>query len=165
MPRMKNLEIENAQLMGGQFKNFSGEKRKFNADGRRNFHIKLESGIADQLINDGWNVKVLAPREEGDEPVYHLKVEVSYKNFPPKIYLIAGRKKTLLNEDTVGTLDTAEITNADIIISPYHWVIDNQAGHSEGIKAYVDTMYVTIKEDCFAGKYDFGDEEETELPW
>ena len=63
--------------------------------------------------------------------------------------MIANGVKTILNEDSIGTLDFAELRNVDLIISPYWW---NFAGKS-GIKAYLKTGYFEIEEDVFAYKY------------
>ncbi len=145
---MENLKIEDAKII---FRNFAGVETRYNRAGNRNFCVIVDdSDIAQQLVNDGWNVKTLAPRDEDEEPRYYIPAAVSYKNIPPKIYLICGRQKVLLDEDTVGELDTADIVNVDVILRPYCWDLGN--GKS-GVKAYVKTMYVTIEKDEFADKY------------
>ena len=148
-----NIVIENARLI---FKNFSGEESKFNRKGNRNFCVILDHEVAEQLMEDGWNIKFLRPREEGEEPTPYLQVSVMFGNFPPKVIMIAGKNKTPLDEDTIGTLDFAEIANVDLIIRPYNWEVNGK----EGVKAYLKTMYVEIEQDVFAGKYDALDDDD-----
>lgn len=142
----KNITIENARI---GFRNFSGKEGRFNPAGRRNFCVFLDSDVAPGLQEDGWNVKYLQPREKGDEPQAYLQVAVSYANIPPKIVLITGNGKTVLNEDNVGMLDWAEISNVDLVIRPYNYDVNGKTG----VKAYCKTMYVTIEEDEFEKKY------------
>lgn len=146
MARRGTLLIEDAHIF---WKNFSGKGSQYNAEGSRNFCVEITPELADQLIKDGWNVKWTKPREEGDEPVPYLQVTVAYGNFPPKIYKVTSRNKTLVDEDLVGDFDRDEITYVDLVISPYHWSVGNKSG----IKAYIDTMYITIVEDNLALKY------------
>lgn len=148
-----NIAIENAHIM---FRNFRGEASKFNAAGKRNFCVRLDQDIADQMIHDGWNVKFLRPREEGDEPTPYIQVAVSFDNIEPNIFTITGNHKNRLNSDTIDILDYAEIENIDLIIRPYNWEVNGKTG----VKAYVKNMYVTLVEDEFADKYaDISDED------
>lgn len=151
--RIDNIVVENARLI---FKNFAGEESKFNRAGNRNFCVILDGDSAEDLRQMGWNVKTLRPREDEDEPTYYLQVTVAFGNFPPKVIMISGKTKTVLDEESIDTLDYAEIANVDLIIRPYHWEVNGK----EGIKAYLKTMYVTIEQDVFAGKYDCLDDED-----
>lgn len=151
--RLDNIVVENARLI---FKNFAGEESKFNRAGNRNFCVILDGDSAEDLRQMGWNVKALRPREDEDEPTYYLQVTVAFGNFPPKVIMISGKTKTVLDEESINTLDYAEIANVDLIIRPYHWEVNGK----EGIKAYLKTMYVTIEQDVFAGKYDCLDDED-----
>ena len=146
MRRTENLVIEGAKLI---FKNFAGEESKFNRRGNRNFCVVLEQEDAMNLMDAGWNIKELNTRED-EEPLYYLQTSVSFDNIPPKVVLISGRTKTMLDDTTIDTLDYAEIANVDLIIRPYHWEVNGKTG----IKAYLKTMYVTVEVDEFAAKYE-----------
>lgn len=148
-----NIAIENAHIM---FRNFRGEASKFNAAGKRNFCVRLDQDMADRMIDEGWNIKFLRPREEGDEPTPYIQVTVSFDNIEPNVFTITGRHKNRLNSDTIDILDYAEIENVDLIIRPYNWEVNGKVG----VKAYVKNMYVTLVEDEFADKYaDISDED------
>ena len=166
MAKYDKIKIENARIV---FRNFRGEEKKspngkiVNRKGQRNFSVVIEDPVmAEELAAEGWNIKHFRPREdEEDEPGAYLPVKVSFDKKPPHIYMVSGKTKKLLDEETVGTVDIAEIASVDLTITPYNYEVDGRSG----ISAYVKTMFINIVEDDFASKYDFGDDEEEEVPF
>lgn len=146
-PQNRDLLIEDCRLL---FRNFAGEKQQFNAAGDRNFCIALPTDLASSMEKDGWNVKYLRPREEGDEPQAYIKVKVNFSGRPPKVVMVTSRNKTTLDEHTAGLLDYADILTADVILNPYDWVLDSGA---TGRTAYLQSIFVTIRESELDRKY------------
>ena len=146
---INDIVMSNAELIM-PFRNFQGKETDYNPAGRRNFCVFIPEDIEEQLKADGWNVKHTRPRDPDEAPRPYLQVAVSYENYPPKVYTLAGNRKTLLDDKSIGELDHAEIESVDLIIRPYQWSTHT----GSGVKAYLKTMYVTIKPDPFAGKYD-----------
>ena len=140
------LILENAKII---YRNFSGKITKYNQSGFRTFNVLIPNDIAEELLAEGWNVKYLRPQEEGDPPQAHMEVKIQYDPLPPKVTLVSGRNQTPMDEDTIGSLDYAEIKSADIVIRPYHWTVKD----ASGIKAYLKTLWVVLEVDPFAHKY------------
>jgi hypothetical protein len=63
--------------------------------------------------------------------------------------LITSRGRSNLDEHTVSTLDWVDILNVDLIVRPYEWTVNGKSG----IKAYLQSIYVTIEEDPLEQKY------------
>lgn len=151
MPNQDNsVVMEGVDLI---FKNFSGKEGQYNKEGDRNFGVLLNEEIAQALSEDGWNVKVLQPREDADEGEVErpwLPVALGFgKGRPPQIVLITSRGKTHLDEQSCEMLDWADIINVDLIIRPYNWEVNGRGG----TKAYCKSLYVTIEEDPLEQKY------------
>ncbi len=150
MPQLQPAVLENVELI---FRNFTGEARQYNDEGQRNFAIKLDDDTAASMAEDGWAVKWLKPKESDDDEGGELESEqailpvtVRYdKGRPPRVIMITSRGPTNLGEDGVGMLDWAVIKEVDLIVRPFYW--EMKATGKNGIKAYLQSMYVTIEED------------------
>lgn len=140
--------VENAQLI---YRNFEGREGPFNREGDRNFSVILDAETAATLGQDGWNVKYMDAREEGEDPIPYIQITVGYKYKPPRVVLLTndGKTRTNLDETSVGVLDWADIRTADLIARPYQWSV----GDKTGIKAYLQSLFVTIEEDALERKY------------
>lgn len=146
---MANISVENAHII---YRNFAGREGRYNKAGVRSFCVVLPEDRAEQLRDEGWNIRIRAPKEEGDEAMYYLPVAVRFDYYPPKIYMISSLNgiRTVCDEDNVGELDEAELSNVDLIIRPRYYERDDG---TTGIKAYLKIMYATLEEDEFAYKY------------
>lgn len=150
---VETFMIEDARLV---FRNFAGKEGQFNREGDRNFAVILDDETAKVMLNDGWNVKFLASREEGEEDTPYIQVSVGFKNKPPRIVMITSTSRTHLNEDSVAVLDWAEVRICDLIARAYHWDVNGKTG----IKAYLQSMFITIEEDALERKYAVAETEE-----
>lgn len=145
---------DNTVLMEGVriiFRNFAGKEGQYNREGDRNFAVLLDDKTAEAMTEDGWNVKWLQPRseEEGETPQAYLPVSVNFRGRPPRIVQITSRGRTNISEDSVEVLDWVDILNVDLIVRPYAWTVNGKSG----IKAYLQSLYVTIQEDPLEMKY------------
>ena len=157
---MKNVTIENAKLLGGSFKNFAGKATKFTPEGVRTFCVALDPRLADDMRKEGWNVKQLRPRDDEEEPLDYIQVKVSFSNRPPKVVLINGKTRTILDEKGIDILDWAELETVDLVLTPYKWDFNGKAG----VKAYLKSMYATVVVDELDAKYAIDDIPEGEAP-
>lgn len=153
MADVKTFMVEDGKII---FRNFSGREEQYNREGDRNFSVILEPEAAEAMLRDGWSVKYLKPMEEGDEPTPYIQVAVSYKNRPPRVVMMTSRARTNLGEHDVEVLDWADIAQADLIARSYEWTVNGKSG----IKAYLQSLFVTVREDELELKYAVNDVEE-----
>lgn len=142
----KQTTLEDVVLI---FKNFAGAEGQYNTAGDRNFAVLLDPDTAAQLATDGWNVRTLEAKEEGEDDAFYLPVTASYKNQPPRIVMITSRGKENIGEDLVDVLDYAQMATVDLICNGYDWSVNGKSG----TKAYLKSMFVTIEEDFLERKY------------
>jgi hypothetical protein len=143
------IVLEDVRLI---FRNFKGEERlPYNAKGDRNFSIPLDHEMAMKLQEIGWTVKGGKVREDGEPPLWHLPVKVSYKGRPPRIFTISdfGTARNEIKERFVHFLDQLEFDLVDVTLSPYNWDMNGR----QGCSAYLKTFYGTVHEDPLDIKY------------
>lgn len=141
----KNITLEDVTIA---FRNFEGKEDVYNRAGDRNFAILLDPELASKMLQDGWNVKFLKPRDD-EEPQAYIQVAVSYKSRPPKIGMVTSKGMTFLGESEVEMLDWVDIEVADVTLNPYEWVVNGKTG----VKAYLQTLFVKIEEDYLQLKW------------
>lgn len=179
MSERKLLHIENAEIV---LKNFTGEEhidrqtgKVVNTRGTRTFGVIIEDPeMAQQMAEDGWNIKILSPNEDHPEPKHFLPVEARYRNkdgslkspkFQPKVTRYCGRRVDELTEDTIHELDEQRITKCELVIGSNEW----DPGR---LKAFLNEMCVACEpRSSFRSKWDqeFGVDDgldgEPELPF
>jgi hypothetical protein len=142
----KTFMVEDAPII---FRNFAGKEGQYNREGDRNFAVILPEDIAKQMLEDGWNVRYLEAREEGDSDTPYISVAVNFNNRPPRVVLLTSTTRTQLDENSVDVLDWADIKTADLIARGYDWSVNGKTG----TKAYLQSLFVTIEEDALEQKY------------
>ncbi len=138
--------MEGVQIL---FRNFKGAEGPYNSLGGRNFCVLLPEDVANQMAQDGWNVRTLRSREPDDEPARYIRVAVSYKIRAPRVVLLSSKGRVPLPEDLVELADVVDVEFADLVIRPRHWVVSGNTG----IKAYLQSVYLKIREDPLDAKY------------
>lgn len=149
MPKDNTVVMEGVRIV---FRNFTGKEQQYNREGDRNFAVLLDDDVANAMTEDGWNIKWLKPKEDAEEddlPQAYLQVSLNFKGRPPRVVVITERGRTNLDEDSVEMLDWADIQNVDLIVRPYEWSVSGKTG----VKAYLQSIYVTIEEDELEKKY------------
>lgn len=145
------LLIHDAQIV---FRNFAGREGQYNREGDRNFCVIIPPEVAEQMLEDRWNVKQLKPREEGVPGDYYIQVSVGFKNRPPNLWLISSKGRVRVSQAECELLDWVDIARAEVLVNPYNWKI--RAGTPDektGVKAYVKTLVITLNEDYLELKY------------
>ena len=151
----RKYNFENARI---GFRNFEGKEGLYNKEGDRSFALFLSEEDADRLAADGWNVKwpksIDGQNAEEDTREPYIIVSVSYKNIPPKVYMITeqmdGEKQTtLLEAEDLLVLDWSEFEQVDLVLNPSRWEVNGKTG----TKAYLKAGYFLVATNEFDKKY------------
>ena len=143
-----DVELEDVAIKWA-FSHFDGREDTFNAEGDYNFTMILPDDVAEKLRAEGWNVRTMDGYEEGDPPEHLLKVKISYKYEPPKVFLIKGDRKLRAEKRDLADIRRDTCEQIDVIITPSRWVV----GGNSGITAYAKELYAKVKESRFSAKY------------
>jgi hypothetical protein len=165
---INDLEIEDAQIKWA-WSHFNGAADTFNAEGDRNFVVSLNPDDARALmeIPDGWSIKeYVDTREgaEGSEPEYTIKVKISYRFEPPKIFFLKEkeveledgtvttqlRKFRVENETELNDITRATVKRIDFVAKPSRWMRNGEAG----VTPYLSEMYVHMQDSKIGSQYD-----------
>lgn len=154
------LQIDDARIV---WRNFAGVGSKFNREGDRNFGLVIpDQEMANELIREGWNIKVKPPRDPDETPLLVLPVKVKFNDRGPNVYLNAGSRDLKLDEESVAMLDNINIAKIDLDIRPYDWEVNGKSGRT----AYLQAMHVVQNVDRFADRFhrDY-EEDDSSTPW
>lgn len=131
--------FENVEL---RFTNFAGRERKFNKEGERNFVLVVPDEVAEEMIEEGWNVKQYVNEERGIS-YYKLPVKIRFDKKPPRVVWKCSEhpeEKIKCDESMIGFLDEIDVDRFDVTINPYR--------HDNGVTAYLKrlTAYIPSEE-------------------
>jgi hypothetical protein len=152
------IRMEGVQILGGRYRNFSGNPTDFNPKGGvREFAAVLPEDIAEKMAADGINVKRTKVYdddgvvEEGVEGLPFVKIKLNFGTYkPPIVYMVTPRKDPRhLPEDVVDLLDSADIVSADIVVKHAERTINGEVVHP----LYLRTLYANVEPDYFQEKY------------
>ena len=167
MSKNDHIDVpEKAELKGYKitFKNFTGRESAngYNRAGNRNFNVILDDDTAQQMLADGWNVRIKEFDDGSHRNTLQVAVRYDIERFRPTIYMVSPKSngkylKRALNEDTVTELDSATVVSANMILNPSPW---HNAMGGGGIKAYLTLGYFVIEKDPFEDDFPTDDENE-----
>ena len=98
-----------------------------------------DEDLAMRLKDEGWNVKIKDPRDEGDSPFMYLPVKIKFDDRGPIFHLRTGRNQIKLDEESISCLDRIDILAADMDLRPYDWDVNGKTGRT----AYLQSIRVT----------------------
>lgn len=159
MENRKNLilEVKGVRIKNGWMRNFSGNPDRFNRDGGvRYFSFVIDDEkLANELMDDGWNVKRYV-RDEDSDPEYTLKVKIGrFVDYIKRADNMHKRPIDLIDpkdredQEALACLDYENIVKANLRIVGRPW--------DDGISAYLKAGVFIVQVDDLLEE--FADEE------
>lgn len=143
------LAVKNAKLYAHDF---SGARSEF---GSRSICVEIPEEIKDILLADGWEIKVKVYEDIDREPRYYLPVNVKFNKYGPEITKVAPNTPVSFDESTADKLDDCDMTDIDILISPY------KSERKDTLTAYLRELRFKLR----VSPLDFEDyDEDEEIP-
>lgn len=127
------------------FKNFSGRASDYNAEGNRNFTIRITKDIWEELKEEGWSGLSIYTNKDGDE-LYLMKIKLGYKfDNGPMVRVKAGKIKKTFDEGRIRELDNIYLISGSMDIKPSYW----QRGKDKGISPWLKSAEFIMEVDRF----------------
>ena len=137
------------------FPNFSGRAGRFNPEGSRNFNIRItDPAIAQELINDHFNVRLLNKLDEDAPDNWAMKVNLVWKidqktgkKRGPLVKEVFENRTAELNDENIHALDQMTVKKCTVEFHAYEyekgkcsawmdrakfWVVDDWFSDDEG---------------------------------
>lgn len=147
----RKIDLENVQIFGGTWKNFSGAPDKFNkAGGKRYCYIFVSDDEAAQLQERGVNIKWREPNDEYDKPQAYFKVNVHIDStYPPFVLMVRdGMENKQLVGEEINILDRVIIKSADVTLN-----LAREEFAPGKRSVYLSELYANVELRGFRAKY------------
>lgn len=140
--------VEGARI---SYTNFTGSANEYNNEGSRNFKLRIDESLYNELRGRGVMASMKPPREEGEEPFYSVKVGL-YRT--SDVYLLDDQKTHIPFEDLKcvdDEISRGKVINGEIDLS-FH-VSRNTKKPQPIYYLRTDTMYIPVRQNRFDQKY------------
>ena len=146
------IAVENAVII---WTNFAGAPTKYDRNGgKRTFTLVLPEHMANELQDEGWNIKFREPKDEDSDPLYFTEIAINLDARKPPQFTVftefAGKKRARpLRGDAIGELDNIDIESVDLVIGVHRYDGDKYTA-----KGYANVVNVIqAKDEYFGDKY------------
>lgn len=121
-----SIVIRNASVGNSNFTGISRDPK--DREGNRYIIVRLEPDVAEELIENGWNVKKTKPRSAEYESYPYIKVKINLDGYyyhglrkTSKVYMVTKNNRTLLDENTLKELEGCYFEKVDLRINHIYY--------------------------------------------